>query len=541
MPKPLYPVGMMKQPKPRLMDETVMDQPAHLKVSGVVHTRSFERNILLTAKGSGIVAVGRIFAQGSRFVIIALLARLLGAEQYGLYNLAITAATLTSQLAQLGLNSALVRYVAILAGRQDDEGLWGALQVGVGISAFLSVLYSAGLFALAYPIAEHVFNDPKLAPLLQLASPFVSLLTLSEILAGAARGFKKMEYMVIAQNFAQLLVRLVLTVVLALVGLDAFRAVVIFGLSDGVASIILIYFLNKEFSFKRPLHAARRDTRAIIGFALPLWLSEMMTAFRSNLQTLLLGSLNTITSAGIFSVAANVNLLGHTSYTAITLSARPLIAELDDRGDREQLARLYQTTTRWMLTLNLPVFLALVLFSAPILSIFGESFVDGSTALALLAVAELLNVGTGMCGAVIDMTGHSRLKFANAIVQAGLSVGANVLLIPRWGLLGAATATLIANAIINLLKVIQVWILFRILPYNLSFIKPAVASLAALATGLTVGRWLPAEATLLHTGIQVLIMFAVYAGIVLLLGLSPEERMVLARLRRRARATLYRS
>src|SRR5512145_2952088 len=120
-------------------------------------------------------------------------------------------------------------------------------------------------------------------------------------------------------------------------------------------------------------------------------------------------------------------------YTGVNTSARPFIAELHDQQDFQQLGHLYQTTTRWTFTLSLPLFLVMVLFPTQILFIFGESFTAGATTLVLLAWSNLLNVGTGMGGIILEMTGHMRLKLANSVMRLGLYLSFSVLLIPRWG------------------------------------------------------------------------------------------------------------
>ena len=74
---------------------------------------------------------------------------------------------LVADLALLGLDTALMRYVAIAVSRVDQKRTWGTLQIGLGIPILLSMIASVGVFALAYPVAEHVFHDIALAPLLQ--------------------------------------------------------------------------------------------------------------------------------------------------------------------------------------------------------------------------------------------------------------------------------------------------------------------------------------------------------------------------------------
>jgi O-antigen/teichoic acid export membrane protein len=191
--------------------------------------------------------------------------------------------------------------------------------------------------------------------------------------------------------------------------------------------------------------------------------------------------------------------------------------------------------------MQLPVFLVLVLYPGPILSIFGRSFVDGAMALAILAFADLLHVGTGMSGSIIDMTGYTKLKLLNSVIRLVLFLTLNVLFIPRWGLIGAALAVLIGEGVINFIRLLQVFILFRLLPYNRTFIQPFTAGLLALIAALVVGVWFPADINVLHTILNVTVLLSVYAGSTLLLGFSAEDQLMLTHARRRVRTMLSRS
>jgi len=276
-----------------------------------------------------------------------------------------------------------------------------------------------------------------------------------------------------------------------------------------------------------------RETRQILGFSGPVFLSDLMTTFRDNIQTLLLGALHTATSVGIFAVASQMNMVGSMFQSAIAVASRPIIAELYDKGDHPQLSRMYQTTTKWAVTANLPMFLTLVLFPSEILSIFGKSFVAGSTALVLLACSIMADVSTGQCGIILDMTGRTGWKLVNAMVRLGLSLGLSALLIPRWGLLGAAVSVLITVSTINLMRMLQVFFSFHLLPYNASFAKPIAAGLAALLAAVGLGYVLPGGP--LSVLLQIVALFAVYVAAIVALGLAPEDRVVLARLRKRLR------
>ena len=104
-----------------------------------------------------------------------------------------------------------------------------------------------------------------------------------------------------------------------------------------------------------------------------------------------------------------------------------------------------------------------------------------------------------------------------------------------------AVAVLAAVSVVNLMRMSQVFFLFRLLPYNASFAKPLIAGLAGLLSALVLGYWLPEHAALLRIALMATVLFTVYVAGILLLGLSMEDRLVLARLRKRLRSMVARS
>lgn len=504
------------------------------QVSAEPKPANFEQNILLTAKGGSFLFVGKVFTFGSRFVVTFLLTRLLGAEAYGLYNIGLSAATIAYGLALLGMDTALVRYVALYASRRDERGLWGSLQIAVVISMGLSALMSATLFGLAHVIAVNIFHDDALAPVLQLSAFLVPFLGLSDVLAGATRGFKHMEHMVIAQNFAQPLVRVVLLIVFSLIGLNIAAAIVIYGVADFTASLILLYFLNTLFSLRRPLGLARHETGQMLSYSVPMWISDMIGTFRGNIQTVLLGSLKSVFTVGVFSVANQLNLVGDLVQTSVTTAVRPIIVEVHEHGNREQLGRLYQAVSKWIFAFNFPIFLIIVLFPDQVLSIFGKSFEQGATALVLLSWAGLVDAITGMCGAIIDMTGYTRLKMLNAVTRLGSEIILSLLLIPGYGMVGAAIAALVGECLVNAMRVAEVYFIFRLLPYNLSSIKPILAGTTSGMLVFLIGLLLPNSPGPADVLLRMALLVTMYVGLIIAEGLDPEDQAILSRIKRRA-------
>jgi O-antigen/teichoic acid export membrane protein len=193
-----------------------------------------------------------------------------------------------------------------------------------------------------------------------------------------------------------------------------------------------------------------------------------------------------------------------------------------------------------MVTLNMPMILIVTLFPLQVISIFGKSFLDGAPALAIMGLVNLISVATGMCGMILDMTGHTRMKLFNSIIRVSVAILANFLLIPRFGVTGAALAALLHEIVANALPMLQLWFLYRILPYNPNIMKPLGAGVIAAGGALLLRAWLPALDDLLLTLLHMVVVLAIYAVVVQRLGLSSEELLVVNRIRRRVGLLLSR-
>jgi O-antigen/teichoic acid export membrane protein len=347
-----------------------------------------------------------------------------------------------------------------------------------------------------------------------------------------------MDHSAFAYDFIQPLVRLLLILALALVGFDALVATIILGVSYLAALGVLSFLVPSQLEAKSERKPAVRETRSLMRFGLPFWFTSILKRTESNIQALLLGAFNTLTNVGIFSLVGSANLIGRIATLSIATSSRPVFAELFEDEDLVGIGEVYKTTTRWTLTLNLPIFLVMAAFPQAVLRIFGDSFVAGASALVVLASAELINAATGTCGSVIDMSGRGLMKVINKVISVALLIGANLALIPPLGLQGAALAVLVGVLTINVIRVIEIWWFARIQPYGWSTLKPVAAAAIAFGSGLLTNATIPAVGGLGNLVLNGLVMLAVYAGALVLLRLPEEDKLVIQSAARRVRRAL---
>jgi O-antigen/teichoic acid export membrane protein len=165
----------------------------------------------------------------------------------------------------------------------------------------------------------------------------------------------------------------------------------------------------------------------------------------------------------------------------MTAAFSPIISDLYESGQFEDLSGLYADTVRWVILLTLPVAIVLIVFAPQVISIWGAEYRNGASALRILAVAQFVVAGMGSVGHMLQMSDHQDYVFGVNASMALLNVGLNWVLIQWYGVVGAALATGITTALGDTAEVVGLYAFLSIHPFRWNLWKPfAAAGLATL-------------------------------------------------------------
>jgi len=489
---------------------------------------SNNEDILIAAKGGGVSFAGRIFEYIVRFAFGIFIARVVGPEQYGLYTLAITVSLVATNIAMLGLQTGLVRFLPASIREKDDETTWGIIQISIGIPLIFSLILALGLFLLADNLAVLLFHDIRMVPLLRIASLLIPLDTLSFMAYIITISYKQPKYNVIANNILSPLVKLLLAAAFLAIGLSTKGILIAQVIASIAGLLVLIYFVNSLFPLLRPLGSVFKYIGKLMRYSLTVYWGWIVNTLSATFTTLALGFVGLASGVGVYTAASRFSMIGSMFYLSIGNISTPIIADLYSQGSNDQLKAYYQTTARWLIIFNLPVFLTSVLYAKPLLSLFGDDFTTGFASMIILAFGTLAYTSTGLGANTLDMTDHPKVNSINSVILVIILIMLNILLVPRYEVIGAALATSISTVLVNLLCLIEVWVLLRIQPYNRSLFKPLLAGLIAGLVAVIINRFLP-----LPYLPQLIVgggtLWLVYFGLLLLFKLPPEDMLVVER------------
>lgn len=404
-------------------------------------------------RGSAVSMLLKVAATGVSFLTGIFLARTLGPSGYGIYAYAMAVVTLLSTPAALGLPQLLIRQIAAY----ESDGEWELMRGLLRWSSRVTVVAATVLVALA-ALGGWLFAGQVPVgglPVFWLSLVMVPLLALGALRVAALQGLHRVILAQLPEGLLRPGLFLIVAGIAYLLLGQSFEPLWAMGLQ--VAATAAAFGIGTAMLWRLKPAALRHAgirirSRAWRASALPLLIISGVFIINTNADLLMLGWFGAAHDVGVYRVATRGAQVVLFFLMAANLAAAPVFSRLYHQNERAQLQHVITLTARMILLVAVPLALLLIFFGAPILELlFGSDYVSGATALAILAGGQLVNAATGSASELLMMTGFERANARVAGFGVAMNVGLNAVLIPPFGIDGAATATAISTAAVNLL------------------------------------------------------------------------------------------
>ena len=478
-------------------------------------------------QGAPLSALAMIFNQILSFATGILVARMIGASQYGVVNVARSILEILGLVCPLGLDLALQRHLG-------SEQLSTRLRqlTALRSAAFVLAIVPAALVALGLGnYVEHaIYSYPEFSNVLLvtlLALPFVTDLA---VLGGAYRGILKPDPSILSSFVLQPGCRAIVMITLTAFGWRLWAVVVGTSVSYVISWFILAVRARRELA---PTDATKgvdwADTLSVLRYSPILAASILFTACTRSADSLFLGHFGTAADVGrygaVVMIAQLIGLLG--AALGQTLGAR--IACCYRNNDIARMEGLLAENIRLTSLFSAPVFAAIVFWGDRIDLVLGPTFAVNASVVSIVAAKMLVQTIFHNSGWALSMTGR-HLQEAG-ILGMGLLVTVVLCfaLIPSHGLIGAALASFISLSMVNVIRYAIVRSVFGIRHFKLAATKPIALAVAIAGATHLLLRPLD-DRTLLFTLFEAAIFvtsFAVSAWFVLF---TDHDREMITRL-----------
>ena len=428
------------------------------------------------AKGAGILFVGIIVSKLLTYAFRAIVARYFGASVYGLLILAIAITSFIASLALLGLPKGLLRYIAYYLGKSNKVIIAPMIGSVMKYVLPLCLLLGVVIFLFARRVSVFFFHKPELTPYLQVASVIVPLFALYSIFDNVLQAFQDAKAFVIARNLVDPLGKLLMLALLISLGVGIWG--VTFAYVFGIAcSVVAMFFFLKGrmLNFSAVFFRPGQLSKSLVYYSLPLLLADFFSMIMVWTDVIVLGAFVTSSMVGVYDAASVSSRLLSMVPLAFSTIFMPSVTELFAR-DRMNVGKIYKQVIKWVLITLLPIFMFLAMFSRPMLSIFfGQEFGSGAVSLIILLAGQFF-WGVGLFASnILAIAKRTKFIFYNTVLGGFLNLALNLVLIPKFGIVGAAVSTSVSMCFITVLFIVEASYITRAWPFSASILRPVLS------------------------------------------------------------------
>ncbi|WP_454918189.1 oligosaccharide flippase family protein [Xanthobacter sediminis] len=397
--------------------------------------------LLLTHWAFGAALVVRGLEVVGKLGLYMLTARILGVFEAGLFFLCNTWVSAAATVARGGFEKAVMRHIAaeLAVGRGPDARkalLEGTLWVTLG-----GLAVSLATLAAAEPLATYVFKEHALTVPLMISAASILPQTLCIFAAHALTGFQRG----VAGQFVQNGLWPILTFGALAIGIHSLHGVLyalaFANIASAALGLVLLLGERHKLAAAEPGNGPVEHLPALWRTAWPLAIVENVQAALNSIPTVVLAAFASAAAVGGFSVASRITVLIWVVIIAISTIAAPSFAAAHRVHDWDQLRALNRRARLAIAACGVPAIAVMLVVPGWLLHLIGPGFEAAAPALVIMAVGQLINCLLPTQDVMLAMTGHGRvLRWLNGAQLASCIVLCFVL-IPPYGMIGAAVAT----------------------------------------------------------------------------------------------------
>ena len=426
----------------------------------------------------GGMGIGSLF----RYLFSIMMARWLGPQMLGIYSLGNAITRIGEIFGIMGLDNGVLRYVSREKEKNDkvNNSIYSSIKMGFISSLLIGLLI---YFCSDWIVLTLLNEDKFLSTVIKVYALTLPFTVTTLIASFATQGFKILKYKVFVNQIINPFT-LLLTMILSYLFFGPNIAILAPTVVSAVIGFFLILYYLKNFvdiNINKVFNA--KFDNEILKFSLPLMFVSAIGIIMHWTDIIMLGVLDNAYSVGLYHpVERTAGLIRMILFAFASIFA-PLFSQYFHEKNQTKMLEVFQLSTKWILLTSLPLFIFLILFSNTILMLFGSEFGNNALALPILTVGIMIQAVFGLGSPSLTMSGFQKYNLINALVALFTNIFLNIMLIPQFGIAGAAMGTTIALFLISLLRFVENYYLLGLNLLSTKLFKPI---LAGLSTGMIV-------------------------------------------------------
>ena len=423
-------------------------------------------------KKGGISLFLRIGGQLMGFLMSFVVAHYFGAKGLGNYVLAIVVLRIFTLVSKLGLDTFSIRFIASFA----KQGKWNSIQLFrkkiITIVSITSLISSVVMFIFSFEIANLVNTRLEY---IELSSFFVLPMVFFMLHYQSLRGLKRIAEFSFFYRMSQATFSIAgLFLISQFIQSDR---IPIYAYLTSLSTVSLLsyvsyyYWFNKKCKFDSSEEIEDLPLKKMLKISLPLMFAQSVQFIMAWTDKLMLGNMLGPESVAIYGVAFRFSMGVSITLMAINSIASPKFAEKFSNNDISGMGKVAMQSAKLIFWTTIPLASILLIFPKFFMGIYGSEFLIGVEVLRWLIIGRVVNALSGSVGNLMQMTGQQNNYMKILIAGSIINVTLNYILIPIYGIKGAAFASVCSLSFWNLTMVYMVKKKFGFSTFYIPFIK----------------------------------------------------------------------
>lgn len=441
-------------------------------MSGTVYTALKEsvRNAVLAFGGTSVSLL-------IWFTAKILIVRAMTKEDFGIYSFVLALANISFMFSGLWLREGVTRFISIYLGEGKKE-LAGQTAIS-GLQTGLLLSLVSGLFIFSFPgfISGGIFNRPELERPLRIISLSIPFAVTAHIAGAVLRGYNNIRPKVYCLDVGQPLTFLVLIIFIYPFKLHPENVLLAYTLSIIIMFFVMEIYRYNKLRFSLFLIKKKVQADGLISFSIPLFAEGIVGIVLAWTDILVLGRYAGIEDVGAYSVSASLAMLLTLPLGALNYVFVPIAGAMYAKGSYDELKRVYQVLTKWVLAATLPIFCMFFIFPEAVISfVFGKEYIVSAIPLRLLSLGFLVQIMLGALFPIMIIYGMSKTIMNISALGALLNIVLNYILIKKlgYGIMGAAVATMVTHIFMNCTSLLLVYKKCGVQPFTSKYMRPMI-------------------------------------------------------------------
>lgn len=394
--------------------------------------------------------------------------RYLPKDVFGDFTLMRTIINLFAIYAMFGLNHGFLRQGSLALGREQPEVYKEIQNYTITFSLIISLVVCAIVFFCAGPISTYIFKKPSITNLVRFCSFVIPIQLIGNMTLVLFKVNKKADTGQFLYTILYFVLQLLFFYLLTFFLKDEPLIIISFIVANFIYLIILLYY-QKKFNVKYSLKLEKKEKKALYNISVPMFFAATFSQSQRWGDTLFLGILGTNAQVGVYYIALRISSFISIPQNAFTQIFLPIAGRLMGKGKHSELNDLYKTITRLIFISGSLIFGVIYFMQSYLLSMFGHFYQNASVVLIYLLISETVDFGVGPAKELITMSGGGKINLVNSIITLAINILGSYLLIPQYGIIGAAIANALTNISMNLIAVIELIIIYKLSPFNIKY------------------------------------------------------------------------